>query len=243
MFWQNEEFSLGLGRDICLDGVICVVDAVFGKKQMEEDHAVDGIGESLRQIACADVILLNKVDMVATAEVLSIEEQLYKVNPTAAIHRTIKGQVDLKRVMGIGAYGSSSKSWNVTPLAHDHDQDHSHLECATHYEVRGISSLQVYCPVMSSSRLEKLDEWIRTVLWESRLPGGIEDPELQVLRSKGLFTIDSGEQYVLQGVRSMYEMSRVAEEVVGVPEPGKLVLIGKGLTLAVKRSLEDALFS
>lgn len=32
MFWHNEEFATGLGRDIALDGVICVVDAVFGKK-------------------------------------------------------------------------------------------------------------------------------------------------------------------------------------------------------------------
>lgn len=32
MFWHNEEFATGLGRDICLDGVVCVVDAVFGKK-------------------------------------------------------------------------------------------------------------------------------------------------------------------------------------------------------------------
>ena len=32
MFWQNEEFAQGLGRDIHLDGVVCVVDAVFGKK-------------------------------------------------------------------------------------------------------------------------------------------------------------------------------------------------------------------
>lgn len=31
MFWHNEEFAMGLGRDISLDGVICVVDAVFGK--------------------------------------------------------------------------------------------------------------------------------------------------------------------------------------------------------------------
>ena len=30
MFWQNEEFSEGLGREIHLDGVVCVVDAVFG---------------------------------------------------------------------------------------------------------------------------------------------------------------------------------------------------------------------
>lgn len=32
MFWQNEEFSQGLGRDIHLDGVVCVVDAVFGRQ-------------------------------------------------------------------------------------------------------------------------------------------------------------------------------------------------------------------
>lgn len=32
MFWHNEEFAVGLGRDIVLDGVICVVDAVFGKQ-------------------------------------------------------------------------------------------------------------------------------------------------------------------------------------------------------------------
>ncbi len=66
MFWQNEEYSMGLGREIHLDGVVCVVDAVFGRQvssqttciypetyndlyqQMEEDHAADGIGESLR---------------------------------------------------------------------------------------------------------------------------------------------------------------------------------------------------
>lgn len=30
MFWHNEEFAMGLGRDIHLDGVLCVVDAVFG---------------------------------------------------------------------------------------------------------------------------------------------------------------------------------------------------------------------
>ena len=32
MIWHNEEYALGLGKDIALDGVICVVDAVFGKQ-------------------------------------------------------------------------------------------------------------------------------------------------------------------------------------------------------------------
>jgi hypothetical protein len=32
MFWHNEEFATGLGSDITLDAVVCVVDAVFGKQ-------------------------------------------------------------------------------------------------------------------------------------------------------------------------------------------------------------------
>ena len=67
MIWHNEEYALGLGKDIALDGVICVVDAVFGKQvglhillrspclltssqQMEEDSSSDDseLGESLR---------------------------------------------------------------------------------------------------------------------------------------------------------------------------------------------------
>jgi hypothetical protein len=32
MFWLNEEYAAGLAREIVLDGVVCVVDAVFGKK-------------------------------------------------------------------------------------------------------------------------------------------------------------------------------------------------------------------
>lgn len=32
IFWHNEEFATGLGRDIALDGVVCVVDAVFGER-------------------------------------------------------------------------------------------------------------------------------------------------------------------------------------------------------------------
>lgn len=48
IFWQNEEYASGLGKDISLDGIVCVVDAVYGQQQIAEDHSVDGIGESIR---------------------------------------------------------------------------------------------------------------------------------------------------------------------------------------------------
>ncbi|KAL1950181.1 hypothetical protein VTO73DRAFT_5304 [Trametes versicolor] len=257
MFWQNEEFSEGLGREIHLDGVLCVVDAVFGRQQMEEDHAADGIGESLRQIAAADVILLNKVDLVPAAEADATEAVIRGVNPAAAIHRTIRGEIDLGLLMGVDAYaarqllaGSRKKAVGCDDgHGHDHDHDHNHAhdhaKAPTHYELRGISSLQVELPRLTAAQLDKLDEWIRNVLWEKQLPnrstGGPD--ALDVLRCKGIFVTDDGGVHVLQGVRNLYEIARVEkeDEELGLPDTGKLVLIGKGLSEDVRRSLIEHL--
>ncbi|KAJ8583735.1 CobW domain-containing protein [Rhizopogon salebrosus TDB-379] len=247
MFWLNEEYAAGLAREIVLDGVVCVVDAVFGKKQMEEDHSVDGIGESLRQIACSDVILLNKVDLASEEQLYSIEEQIQRVNPSAPIHRTIRGQIDLAHIMNINAYAGGTKSLRSTQPHLDDDDCHDHSGnsiSAKHYELRGISSLQVTVPTMTRHRLEELDEWIRTVLWENRTPDTVTETglsELKILRCKGLFVMESGEQYVLQGVQSMYDLSLVEGDVTGIPDSGKLVLVGKGLDESVRQSLERLL--
>lgn len=196
-------------------------------------------------MACADVILLNKVDLAVEPQVVSTEELLHKVNPAVPIYRTIQGEVDLALVMGIMAYTSPPSIQKLSQVTHDHDhqhdndavEDHDH---PTHYETRGISSLQITCPLLSPLHLERLDEWIRTVLWENHLPlGHVADSELRVLRCKGLFSMQSGEQYVLQGVQNLYEISQVNGDVTGVPATGKLVLIGKGLSDNVRRSLEE----
>ncbi|KAJ8080785.1 hypothetical protein PM082_017620 [Marasmius tenuissimus] len=253
MFWQNEEYAMGLGNDIALDGVICVVDAVFGRQQMEEDHAPDdlGVGESLRQVAGSDVILLNKVDLVDEAAAVSMEEIIHKVNPVARIHRTVRGEIGLKHIMGISAYAANTAQARESlgeplrhhPHLHSHDDscEHHSENQVTHYEMRGITSLQISCPVFNAARLEHLDEWIRSVLWERRLPGSSSSQDIQVLRCKGLFTVETGEQYVLQGVRSIYELSKVSsgeDADLGVPDIGKMVLIGKGLNDEVRKSLE-----
>lgn len=235
IFWHNEEFAAGLGQDITLDGVVCVVDSVFGKQQMEEDHKTDAleIGESLRQIAGSDVILLNKADLISQDTLEETEQLIRKVNPVAPIHRTVRGEIDLAHIIGISAYASIPQtryqhtSKTVNAHRHDHNDTHDHIHAkATHYELRGISSLQVAFPILTKGQLDRFDEWIRTVLWENQLPASNEQLEIQVLRCKGVFTLNTGEQYVLQGVRNMYEIEKLddpAQDVLGIPEPGKVV--------------------
>ncbi|KAF9267562.1 cobW-domain-containing protein [Marasmius fiardii PR-910] len=240
MFWQNEEYAMGLGNDIALDGVICVVDAVFGRQQMEEDHASGlGVGESLRQVAGSDVILLNKVDLVDEAAASSMEETIQRVNPVAQIHRTVRGEIDLKHIMGISAYTTDTA--RARQFLGSTGNSASEENQVTHYEMRGITSLQITCPVLSVNKLEALDEWIRSVLWEGTLPERTGTDEIQVLRCKGLFISETKDQYILQGVRNIYELSKVPpgrDIDLGVPDVGKIVLIGKGLNQEVRRSLE-----
>ncbi|EJC97982.1 CobW domain-containing protein [Fomitiporia mediterranea MF3/22] len=246
MFWLNEEYVSDLGRDIYLDGVVCVVDAVFGEKQIDEDESSDNNGTSLRQIAAADVVLLNKTDIAERDVVTRLDNRIRSINPTAAVYHTVLAQIDLKYVIGIGAYSAKPPSLaNDIPETHTHDEncEDGHGHSQAHHQ--DITSMQVRCSHLSSVQIQRLDEWIRTVLWEGRLPEDSpkdEKHELEVLRCKGTFASQSGEQYVLQGVRSLYEITKVEEgSSMGVPEEGKLVFIGKGLDSRVKDSLSTVL--
>ena len=200
--------------------------------------------------------MLNKTDIAPADEVEALENIIRGLNPIAALYKTVKANIDLKNIIGMNAYTSSRL---VTQLQSRHSADRLHNDCddaahthshmdghaplagPTHYELRGISSLLVTFPTLSASTLERVDVWIRTVLWENRLP---EDPpaanSLEVLRCKGMFAEEGGRLHVLQGVRSLYEISEVendGELEVGIPDTGKLVLIGKGLDERVRESL------
>jgi G3E family GTPase len=232
---------------------------------MEADHIQEGIGESLRsvrsatwsfmlhglnpdrQIAAADVILLNKTDLVSVANLQATEDLLSKINPTVTVYRTVRADINLEHVLNIRAYASRALFDADTPPSADHDHARHDHESAndknsTHYELRGITSLRVTCPALSPEQLERLEEWIRTVLWECQLPGDSADTHqksLEVLRCKGMFGMQSGQTFVLQGVRNLYELEPLVGNDVGLPGHGKLVFIGKGLDDSVRKSLES----
>ena len=211
-------------------------------------HVPSGLNQD-RQIAAADIILLNKTDLVSAANLQATEDLLSKINPAVTIHRTVRADINLKHVLNICAYASRALSHAGTPPSGDHDHashDHNSADdkVSTHYEVRGITSLRVTCPVLSPGQLERLEEWIRTVLWECQLPGDFADTHqksLEVLRCKGMFGVQSGQTFILQGVRNLYELEPLVGNDVGLPEHGKLVFIGTGLGDSVRNSLESIL--
>jgi len=97
MFWLDDE----LGSDVFLDGIVTLVDAKHGLEALQT-HAEDGLlSAAMQQVALADVILLNKTDLVANdvQKLNSFEETLRSMNAAAAIHRTSRSTVNLDLVL------------------------------------------------------------------------------------------------------------------------------------------------
>jgi G3E family GTPase len=83
---------------MALDGIVTVVDA----KHIWQH--IDDSDEAKEQVAFADVILLNKTDLVPAAELDRLEARIRTMNPAARIHRTENANIDVDRVLNVGGF-------------------------------------------------------------------------------------------------------------------------------------------
>ena len=81
-----------------LDGVVTVVDA----KHIWEH--IDDAPEAREQIAFADVVILNKTDLVSEDELARLESRIRDMNAVAKIHSTRDAQVDINSVLNVGGF-------------------------------------------------------------------------------------------------------------------------------------------
>lgn len=90
-------------------------------------------------------------------------------------------------------------------------------------------------PPLQPTQLQRLDEWLRSILWEGQVPGhsGSLDGSLEIHRLKARLVFQDGEVKMVQGVREVFEIVDVSEKAMpneqGNLSPGKVVLIGRGV--------------
>lgn len=104
-----------------LDGIVTVVDAKHAGQHLDEGH------EAQEQVAFADVLLLNKTDLVTAEELQKLEQRLRSMNPAASIHRTMQSAIGIDNILGINAF-DLDKKLELDPgfleeEDHDHDDD------------------------------------------------------------------------------------------------------------------------
>lgn len=183
----------------------------------------------LRQIGAADIVLINKADIAPAEDLKSLQSLIRSLNPTASIEVTVRGVLDLSKILNLHAYTSKPEFYDQ---ASAHQDEHEHDEHCSHSHFGDITSLLIPLPVGADSG--KIDEWIRTILWEGHLPSPDEAHKIEVLRCKGLWWGRDGAVNILQGVRSLYETTQHTDRES--PREGKLVLIGKNLGNNVTRN-------
>ena len=107
-----------------LDAVVALVDAKHLPLRLKDSR------EAEDQIAFADVIVLNKTDLVTPEELSKVEGLIRAINPTARIHKTSRSAVDLSAVLDRGAF-DLKRALETDPhfldADDDHDQDHDYV--------------------------------------------------------------------------------------------------------------------
>ena len=113
-----------------LDAVVALVDARHLPLRLKDSR------EAEDQIAFADVVIINKTDLVSPEELARIEATVRAINPSARIHRAERSKVDLTKVLNQGAFNLERALENDPHfLDHDHpdhvcgpdcDHDHGH---------------------------------------------------------------------------------------------------------------------
>ncbi|XP_041601021.1 COBW domain-containing protein 2 isoform X4 [Vulpes lagopus] len=104
MFWVDAE----LGVDIYLDGIITVVDSKYGLKHLEEEKPDGLINEASRQVALADIIIINKTDLVSEEDLSKLRAAIRSINGLGKILETQRSRVDLSNVLDLHAFDSLS---------------------------------------------------------------------------------------------------------------------------------------
>ena len=102
--------------------MVTVADAKWLKDRLKDAP------EAKNQIAFADVILLNKTDLVTPAELREVEARIRGINPYAKLHHTERAQIALDEVLGRNAF-DLDRILDIEPEflhAEDHDHDHDH---------------------------------------------------------------------------------------------------------------------
>lgn len=188
-----------------LDAVVTVVDAKHIAQHWDADEAQE-------QIAFADIILLNKTDLVTAAALDALEQKIRGMNVMAKIYRTQAAQVEMEAILGVQAF-NLERALTLDPeflneLAHDHDES--------------VYSVALVEP--GAIAQDKLIAWIGELL---RTQG----PD--IFRMKGILNIAGDDcRYVFQGVHMLFDGKRDRPWQSEAERKNELVFIGRNLDAA-----------
>ncbi|MAX46340.1 MAG: cobalamin biosynthesis protein CobW [Euryarchaeota archaeon] len=196
-----------------LDGIITVVDAKHIIQHLDDEKPEDIENESVEQLAFADRIMLNKIDLVDEEGLKIVETRIKSINNHAPIFRTENSLIDPKELINIGSF-DLDRTLEMDPEFLDTDAEHEHDQRVTSTSARFEGDLNV----------NKLERWIGTLM---------RDKGEDLFRYKGVLSVKGmDEKFVFQGVHMLFSGDYSKE--IGLWKEGetrecRFVFIGRDL--------------
>uniref|UniRef100_A0A1B6JZD1 CobW C-terminal domain-containing protein n=1 Tax=Homalodisca liturata TaxID=320908 RepID=A0A1B6JZD1_9HEMI len=228
MFWLDED----LGSDIYLDGIITVVDCKHGLSQLKEKTEAENdvkINAAIRQVALADLIILNKCDLVASEQKDVLTAAIRSINGSSHLLETTHCSVPLDDILDLRAYSGVCQD-RLSAIVNEVKTrgDSSHLDKDV-----GTVTLELDLKISRKS----LELFLQRILWEN-LAKDREGNTMQIIRFKALCSV-AGEDLPLlvQAVYDTYDCQSVPSSEDTNDNVSRLIFIGTHLDKSCLHSL------
>jgi G3E family GTPase len=225
-----------VGRKTRLDAVVTVADAKWLSDRLKDAP------EAKNQIAFADVILINKTDLVSPEELREVEARIRGINPYAKVHRTERAQIPLHEILGRNAF-DLDRILDIEPdfleteddhdhhdahgRDHGHDHDHHHHD---HKHAHGRGGLKHYHDEEMQSvslRSEKPLDPDKFFPWVQNL---VQTEGPSILRCKGILSFkNDDDRFVFQGVHMILDGDHQRPWNKDEKRDSRIVFIGRNL--------------
>ncbi|MGB6326041.1 MAG: GTP-binding protein [Methylocella sp.] len=202
-----------------LDAVVTVADAKWLTDRLEDAP------EAKNQIAFADVIILNKTDLVGADEVREIEARIRAINPYAKLHKAVNCGVPLNAVLGRNAF-DLDRILEIEPQfldgeddhEHEHEQEHAH-HGLKHYHDEDMQSVSL--SIDGDIDPEKFMPWLQNY---------VQKEGASILRAKGILAFkNEPKRFVFQGVHMLLDGDLQREWKPWEKRLSRIVFIGRNL--------------
>ena len=223
-----------VGRKTRLDAVVTVADAKWLSERFKDAP------EAKNQIAFADVILVNKTDLVSADELRDVEGRIRAINPYAKVHRTERAQIPLAEVLDRNAF-DLDRILDIEPEfleaeedhdhhhAHDHDHHHDHDGHHHHHE-HGHKGIKHYHDEDMQSVSLKTDKPLDPDKFFPWVQNLVQTEGPNILRWKGILSFkDDDDRFVFQGVHMILDGDHQRPWANGEKRDSRIVFIGRNL--------------
>jgi G3E family GTPase len=224
-----------VGAKTKLDAVVTVADAKWLSERLKDAP------EAKNQIAFADVILINKTDLVTGAELDEIEARIRAINPYARVHRTERAKIDIAEVLGRNAFDLDrileiepsfleAEESHVHEHEHGHEHVHHHGEEHNHAKNHHHGGLKHYHDEDMQSVSLKTDKPLNPDKFFPWVQDLVATEGRDILRCKGILSFkDDPERFVFQGVHMILDGDHQRAWREDEPRQSRIVFIGRKL--------------